>query len=288
MGGPGEQGANHSQAPSPAQAAASVRALGLPPPEIGLVLGSGLGGFAEALEAPAKVPYSAIPGFPAPAVAGHRGELVFGRVRGVPVACLSGRVHLYEGHAPSAVVFGVRLLAELGCKTVLLTNAAGGIRRGLAPGALLLLRDHVNLTGRNPLVGPNQPPLPRFPDMTRAYDPRLSELAREAAAAESILLQEGVYAGMLGPSYETPAEIRMLGALGADAVGMSTVLEVIALRQCGVRVGALSVVTNLAAGLSERPLDHTEVQTAADAARDRLGRLLEAWIERIGAEVPSG
>ena len=171
---------------------------------------------------------------------------------------------------------------------MLLTNAAGGIRSGLRPGSLLLLNDHVNLTGRNPLVGPNHPLLPRFPDMTHPYDRRLSELAREVASAEAIPLDEGVYAGMLGPSYETPAEIRMLAVIGADVVGMSTVLEVIALRQRGVRVGALSVVTNYAAGLSEKPLDHAEVQVAADAARDRLERLVSGWIERIGADVPRG
>jgi purine-nucleoside phosphorylase len=249
-----------------------------------LVLGSGLGAFADALEGAVRIPYAAIPGFPATAVAGHRGELVLGRVRGVAVACLAGRVHLYEGHSPASVVFGVRLLAELGCATVLLTNAAGGIRSGLRPGSLLLLRDHVNLTGRNPLIGSNEPPHPRFPDMTRAYDLRLSELARLVASEEGIALEEGVYAGVLGPSYETPAEIRMLATIGADVVGMSTVLEVIALRHRGVRVGALSVVTNFAAGLADAPLDHAEVQIAADSARDRLERLVSGWIARIGAE----
>jgi purine-nucleoside phosphorylase len=270
--------------PSLAQAAESVRARVPEAPRLGLVLGSGLGGFADTLESAVRVPYGDIPGFPAPHVAGHTGELVLGRVRGVRVACLSGRVHLYEGHPPARVVFGVRLLAELGCGVVLLTNAAGGIRSGLYPGALLLLRDHVNLTGQNPLIGPNEPPLPRFPDMTHPYDEGISALAQKAAQDESIELATGVYAGVLGPSYETPAEVRMLGVLGADAVGMSTVLEVIALRQRGVRVGALSVITNLAAGLSARPLDHSEVQSAADAARDRLSRLLSGWIERIAAE----
>lgn len=268
-----------------AQAAQAVRERvpGREPPKVGLVLGSGLGGFADTLEDPVRVPYAEIPGFPEPHVAGHRGELVLGRVGGVPVACLSGRVHLYEGHAPSRVVFGVRLLAELGCGVVLLTNAAGGIRSGLRPGSLLLLRDHVNLTGQNPLIGPNEPPFPRFPDMTRAYDEELCELALQTAKNERIELETGVYAGVFGPSYETPAEVRMLGVLGADAVGMSTVLEVIALRHRGVRVAALSVITNLAAGLSGRPLDHAEVQSAADDARDRLTRLMAGWIERIAA-----
>jgi purine-nucleoside phosphorylase len=195
---------------------------------------------------------------------------------------------LYEGHAPSKVVFGVRLLAALGCDTVLVTNAAGGIREGLRPGGLLLVRDHVNLTGTNALVGPNEPPFPRFPDMSAAYDVRCRELAHEVARAEALELDEGVYAGVLGPSYETPAEIRMLRTLGADAVGMSTVLEVIALRHRGVRVGAVSVITNMAAGLSNAPLDHADVQATGAAARDRLERLLSGWIERIATEVAPG
>jgi purine-nucleoside phosphorylase len=257
-------------------------------PVVGLVLGSGLGAFADTLEGAVRVAYASIPGFPATAVAGHRGELVLGRVRGVGVACLAGRVHLYEGHSPASVVFGVRLLAELGCGNVLVTNAAGGIRSGLQPGSLLLLRDHVNLTGHNPLIGSNDPAHPRFPDMTRAYDSRLSQLARLVASEAGIPLDEGVYAGVLGPSYETPAEIRMLRTIGADVVGMSTVLEVIALRHRGVRVGALSVVTNLAAGLSDALLDHAEVQAAADAARSRLELLVSGWIERIGAEASHG
>lgn len=253
---------------------------------MGVVLGSGLGGFADRLTDTVRVPYSEIPGFAEVTVAGHRGELVLGRVQDVEVACLSGRVHLYEGHAPARVVFGVRLLAALGCGSVLLTNAAGGIRPGLSPGSLLLVSDHVNLTGANPLVGPSEQSLPRFPDMTHAYDVRLRALAHEAALQEGIPLQEGVYAGVLGPSYETPAEIRMLRTLGADVVGMSTVHEVIALRHRSVRVGTVSVVTNLAAGLSARPLDHADVQTAADAAHDRLSRLLERWIAASGNEPP--
>ncbi|HSU40055.1 MAG TPA: purine-nucleoside phosphorylase [Polyangiaceae bacterium] len=265
-----------------------VEALSLGAPAIGVVLGSGLGAFAAALDGRVAVPYRDIPGFPPPSVSGHGGELVFGRVRGVLVACLSGRVHLYEGHAPNKVVFGVRLLAALGCGIVLVTNAAGGIREGLTPGGLLLLRDHVNLTGTNALVGPNEPPFPRFPDMSAAYDIRCRDIAREVARDEALELDEGVYAGVLGPSYETPAEIRMLRTLGADAVGMSTVLEVIALRHRGVRVGAVSVITNMAAGLSNAPLDHAEVQATGAAARDRLERLLSGWIERLAPEVALG
>jgi len=266
----------------------AARARAANRPRIGVVLGSGLGGFGAALSERVSVPYRDIPGFPEPSVAGHGGELLFGTVRGVEVACLTGRVHGYEGHAPDQVVLGVRLLAALGCGAVLLTNAAGGIRQGLKPGGLLLIRDHVNLTGGNPLVGPNEPPFPRFPDMSAAYDVRCRELAHEAARAEGLELEEGVYAGVLGPSYETPAEIRMLRTLGADAVGMSTVLETIALRHRGVRVGALSLITNHAAGLSDTALDHAEVQAAGVAAKDRLERLLSGWIERLGPEVTAG
>lgn len=273
---------------SVAEAAEFLRLRLAEAPRVGLVLGSGLGAYTRGLEARAAVPYSDIPGFAVSSVAGHAGELVGGRVRGVPVACLSGRVHLYEGHPVERVVFGVRVLAELGCDAVLLTNAAGGIRQGLSPGSLLLLTDHVNLTGTSPLIGPNVPGRARFPDMSQAYDPMLLSHARATAQAEGIVLEEGVYAGLVGPSYETPAEIRMLRTLGADAVGMSTVLEVLALRHAEVRVGAVSVVTNLAAGLSARPLDHAEVQAAGEAARDRLERLLSGWVQRLAPEVARG
>lgn len=257
-------------------------------PLVGMVLGSGLGAYSRSFAERAAVSYLDIPGFTPSTVPGHAGELVVGRVRGVPVACLSGRVHLYEGHSVHRVVFGVRTLAELGCHAVLLTNAAGGIRAGLSPGSLLLITDHVNLTGTNPLIGPNAPGRARFPDMSQAYDSSLLAHARATAQAEGIALEEGVYAGLVGPSYETPAEIRMLRTLGADAVGMSTVLEVIALRHASVRVGAVSVITNLAAGLSERPLDHAEVQAAGEAARDRLERLLSGWVERLSPELGHG
>jgi len=270
------------------QAAKSVQDRGGERPLVGVVLGSGLGAWSATVGGRASIPYSDIPGFPVPKVQGHGGELVVGRVRGVPIACLSGRVHLYEGHAPGSVVFGVRVLAELGCRAVLVTNAAGGIREDLSPGSLLLVSDHVNLTGTSPLIGPGEPGLPRFPDMSAAYDPTLRDLARATATAEGITLHEGVYAGLLGPSYETPAEIRMLRTLGADAVGMSTVLEVIALRHRGVRVGAVSVITNLAAGLSARPLDHAEVQATGAAAKDDIERLLSGWIERLPPELSHG
>lgn len=255
-------------------------------PAIGLVLGSGLGGFADALEDATAIPYAAIPGMPSVSIAGHAGRLVIGKIGGVSVACLQGRVHLYEGHGTDVATFGVHLLASLGCGAVLLTNAAGGINASFAPGDLMLISDHLNLTGRNPLVGPNDPELgPRFPDMTAAYDRHLRELAHGAARVSGITLREGVYAGLLGPTYETPAEVRMLRTLGADAVGMSTVLEVIALRHRGVRVGAVSCITNLAAGISSTPLDHAEVEAVGKAARGHFTALFSAWISAIGKEI---
>ncbi|MCU0680985.1 MAG: purine-nucleoside phosphorylase [Polyangiaceae bacterium] len=259
------------------------------PPALGLVLGSGLGAFGDALEDLDKTPYTAIEHMPRPAVVGHAGNLCRGRVGGVEVACLQGRVHLYEGHDGDAVTFGVRLLARLGCKAVLLTNAAGGINPGFAPGDFMLIVDHLNLTGRNPLLGPNDDTLgPRFPDLTTAYDRQLCALAREAAAGAGVTLREGIYAALLGPSYETPAEVRMIRTLGADAVGMSTVPEVIALRHQGVRVGALSCITNVAAGLGHAPLDHAEVEATAKASRDAFVSLLRSWIPLVAREVGNG
>lgn len=244
---------------------------------VGVVLGSGLGGFAALLEGAVTVAYGEVPGFRAPTVAGHAGAVVVGRCRGVPVVCLSGRTHLYEGRPPAEVVHGVRTLAALGVRTVLLTNAAGGIAPGLTPGDLLLVTDHLNLTGTSPLEGPGY----AFVDMSAAYDREVAGAARAEALTAGITLKEGVYAGLRGPSYETPAEIRMLASLGAAAVGMSTVLEVIALRALGVRVGALSCITNLAAGLGPGTLDHAEVQATAGARRGALEALLAGWIERV-------
>ncbi|WP_437323864.1 purine-nucleoside phosphorylase [Sorangium sp. So ce381] len=259
------------------------------PPRVGVVLGSGLGGWGDELAELVKVPYADIPGMPRPAVAGHPGFLCAGRVGDVPVACLQGRAHLYEGHPLAKVVFGVRVLARLGCRAVLLTNAAGGINLGFAAGDLMLLTDHLNLMGANPLVGPNDEALgKRFPDMTYAHDPRLIELARAAADDAGVALREGVYAALLGPTYETPAEIRMLRTLGADAVGMSTVPEIIALRHMGVPAAAISCVTNLAAGLTKRELDHKEVEETAREARARFTALLSAWVRRVGADVAAG
>ena len=252
-------------------------------PQVGVVLGSGLGAFADQLSAGTRIPYAEIPDMPRSSVVGHAGNFCAGSLSGVPVACLQGRAHVYEGHSHARSAFGVRLLAELGCKVVLLTNAAGGIHSSFQPGDLMLITDHLNLMGDNPLCGPNYGDGPRFPDLSRAYDSGVQELARAAARASNVILREGVYAAMLGPSYETPAEIRMLRTLGADAVGMSTVPEVIALRQIGVRVGAMSCITNLAAGISEQLLDHSEVEATARRSRDAFSAVLTGWVTSAGA-----
>jgi purine-nucleoside phosphorylase len=265
------------------EAARFVRGLGKASPTIGVVLGSGLGAFGDSLGELQKIPYAEIPNMPQSSVVGHAGNLCLGRVGAAAVACLQGRVHLYEGHDLDRVTFGVELLASLGCRAILITNAAGGIAAGFAPGDLMLIVDHINLTGRNPLVGPNDDSGPRFPDMSHVYDPALGEVARSAARELGIDLKEGVYAAMLGPSYETPAEVRMLKTLGADAVGMSTVPEVIVLRHRGVRVGAMSCITNLAAGISPTPLDHSEVEAIARKTRDRFTGLLSRWVEKAQA-----
>jgi purine-nucleoside phosphorylase len=257
------------------QALGAVRQLSSTEPAVGVVLGSGLGAFVDELAEPVMLSYGQIPHMPRPGVSGHAGRLAIGTLSGVPVACLQGRSHLYEAHTPDSVVFGVRLLARLGCRLVLLTNAAGGVGADLVPGDLMLVVDHVNLTAQNPLVGLPGPP---FIDMTDAYDPRLRACAHRAARDAGVTLKEGIYAGMLGPSYETAAEVRMLASLGVHAVGMSTVLEAIALRQVGVAVGAVSAITNAAAGRDGAILDHAHVQRIADSVRDRLTRLLRGWI----------
>jgi purine-nucleoside phosphorylase len=259
-------------------AAAFVRGRVEFAPEVGVVLGSGLGGFADDLSELKRIPYAEVPDMPRSTVPGHAGNLCLGQCLGVRVACLQGRVHAYEGHAPARVVFGVRLLAELGCRTVLLTNAAGGIAQELRAGDLMLIKDHLNLMGNSPLVGEPFAEGARFVDMTTAYDVGLRQAAERAARESGVALKQGVYAALLGPSYETPAEIRMLRALGADAVGMSTVPEVIALRQCGVRVAAMSCITNLAAGLAGHPLNHADVERTAQDSRAAFAALLTRWI----------
>jgi purine-nucleoside phosphorylase len=260
-----------------AEAARVVEPLLPSAPTLGVVLGSGLGGFADLLTGKVEIPYSAVPHLAIPTVAGHAGSLCFGGVGQARVLCLRGRVHLYEGHDVRDVVLGCRLLAALGCRSVLLTNAAGGIREGLTPGSLMLVSDHLNLTGRNPLTGSGY----AFVDLTHVYDLGIREAARRAASDVSVALHEGVYAGLLGPTYETPAEIRMLRALGADAVGMSTVVEAIALRHLGVRVGAASCITNLAAGLSGALLSHAEVEDTARKARGAFEAVLARWVELL-------
>jgi purine-nucleoside phosphorylase len=255
-------------------------------PRVGVVLGSGLGGFASRLTDRLEIPYETIPHWPVSTAEGHAGRLILGRLGELPVAVMAGRAHLYEGYRPDQVVFGVRVLGRLGARALVLTNAAGGINPAFQRGLLVLISDHINLQGANPLVGPNEESLgPRFPDMTEAYSVRLRQIARETAAELGIPVAEGVYAAMLGPSYETPAEIRFLRIIGADLVGMSTVPEVIAARHMGLSVLAISCVTNMAAGLAPGPLSHREVLETGEMVRDRLSRLLEALLPRIAAEV---
>ena len=252
-------------------------------PTVGVVLGSGMGAVADRVESRVVIPYEEIPEFPATSVPGHAGKLVVGLLSGVPVAVLQGRVHLYEGASAEDVTFGVRLLGWFGVRSMLLTCAAGAVNPAFAPGQLVRIADQLNLTGANPLTGPNDDRLgTRFPDMGAPYDARLGELLDACAARVGPALPSGVYAGLAGPSYETPAEIRMLRTLGADLVGMSTVLEVIAARHAGLRVAALALVTNLAAGLAPAPIDHDEVLAAGAEARERLGCLLAAWVAEAG------
>jgi len=254
-------------------------------PAAGIILGSGLNGLADRLEHAVVIPYEEIPGFPVSRVPGHRARLVVGElpVEGgaIPVVAMQGRAHGYEGWSADDVAFGARVLCGLGVKLLLVTNAAGGVNPAFAPGDLVRIVDHLNLSGLNPLVGENDDRIgPRFPDLTDAYDPGLGALLAQVAAERSIPLRAGVYACLLGPSYETPAEIRMLRALGADVVGMSTVPEVIAARHMGVRVVGISVVTNLAAGLSRRTLSHAEVAETAGRVEASLTTLVTGFLAR--------
>lgn len=265
---------------------AAVRARVPATPVIGVVLGSGLGGFGDTLDRLVKLPYGELPHLPISRVPGHSGNLCFGEVRGVPVVCMQGRVHYYEGHSIEACVHGARTMARLGVDRVLLTNAAGGVEASWSAGDLMIVTDHLNLMGTSPLLGPNDDALgPRFPDMTEAYDVTLRERLNAVGAATGVSLRAGVYAALTGPSYETPAEIRMLRALGAQAVGMSTVPEVLALRHMGVKVAALSCITNLAAGITKAVLNHAEVEAVAKARRGALVGLIAGWIEEV-AKLP--
>ena len=273
--------------PDPAQQALNEAAglvrqrLGKRQPELAVVLGSGLGFLEEKVEAAIRIPYEDIPGFPRPTVPGHEGRLVAGKLSGREVLVQSGRFHMYEGHTAQTCALPVRLFASIGIKTLLLTNAAGGVRRTFRPGALMLIADHVNLSFRNPLTGPVFPGEERFPDMSDPYDRKLREIARRVASREHVALDEGVYAGLLGPSYETPAEVRMLDRLGIDAVGMSTVVEVIVARARGIRCLGISTITNAASGISATKLSHQEVMEAAEAVKEDLARLVQGIIGEV-------
>jgi purine-nucleoside phosphorylase len=257
-------------------------------PRLAVVLGSGLAGFLSAVENRQEIPYPEIPGWPASTVPGHPGKLVFGSLGPAPVAILAGRSHLYEGLDPKRVTLGVRVLAALGVKTLILTNAAGAIREEFTPGSLVALSDHVNLQGTNPLIGPNDDSLgPRFPDMSEVYSPRLRALARSAAAQLGFPLREGVYAAMLGPSYETPAEIRFLRTIGCDLVGMSTVPEAIAARHAGLELLAISCVTNWAAGVKPGAIHHADVLERGSQASGQLARLLQLVLQNLAATDPN-
>jgi purine-nucleoside phosphorylase len=271
-------------------AAGAIRGKTRDAAAVGLVLGSGLGTFAEGLADRVAIPFDRIPHFPVPSgIVGHAGELVLGRVGKTPVVVLSGRVHYYEGRTMSEVVFPARVLARLGVKAVILTNAAGGVRLTFRPGDLMVLTDHINALGANPLVGANEDALgPRFPDMSTVYDARLRRVVKEEARRLRIPLRQGVYVGLQGPSYETPAEIRMWRKLGADAVGMSTVPEAIALRHAGVRVVGISTITNMAAGILKKTLDHAEVMETARRVGARFVQLLGAAVPRIAAAIEKG
>jgi purine-nucleoside phosphorylase len=264
------------------EAADAVRArLGGRKPTAAIVLGSGLGQFAERLTDAVRIPYAEIPHFPAPTVIGHSGELVAGSLQGRTVLVQSGRFHMYEGHPASLTALPVRVFARLGVGTVVLTNAAGGIRRGYGSGTVMLIADQINLSFRNALFGPALPGEIRFPDMSDPYDPGLRAIAREVARRRKIPLAEGVYVGLLGPSYETPAEVRMLERLGADAVGMSTVLEVIAARAAGLRCLGFSAITNPAAGVTLSKLDHLEVMEVAYRIAGELAALIEGVVAEL-------
>jgi xanthosine phosphorylase len=250
-------------------------------PRVGIVLGSGLGAVADAVEDPVVVGYEDLPGFPRPTVFGHAGRAVLGSISGVPVAVLQGRAHLYEGGDLGPLRTPVRALREAGAEILVLTNAAGSLRPSVGPGSLMAIIDHINMTGVNLLMGPNDEAIgPRFPSMRDAYDPVLLDVLRASAADQGIELAEGVYLAVTGPSFETPAEIRAYATLGADAVGMSTVQETILARHCGLRVAAVSVITNLAEGMSDEPLSHEQTLRAAETGAGDLSRLLLEFIGR--------
>jgi purine-nucleoside phosphorylase len=255
-------------------------------PQIGLVLGSGLGGFADSLTEATRISYADIPAFPRSTAIGHAGQMVLGKSGAVPVAAMQGRVHLYEGYSAQEVAFPMRVFGRMGIRAVILTNAAGGINLNYQQGALVLIRDHINLQGTNPLVGPNDDRFGvRFPDMTQAYAREYRASAKEEAGKLGMTLHEGVYAALLGPSYETPAEIKYLRTIGADLVGMSTAFEVIAARHMGIKVLAISCVTNMAAGIIDQPLSHQEVMETGERVKTSFEALLRAVLPRIAHDL---
>jgi len=255
-------------------------------PRVGLVLGSGLGGFADSLSEASRIPYVKIPAFPRSTAIGHAGQMVMGKAGSVSVAAMQGRVHLYEGYSAQEVAFPMRVFGRMGIRAVILTNAAGGINLSYQQGALVLIRDHINLQGANPLVGTNDDRFGvRFPDMTQAYAKDYREMARGEAGKLGMTLHEGVYAGLLGPSYETPAEIAYLRTIGADLVGMSTVAEVIAARHMAMKVLAISCVTNMAAGILDQPLSHEEVMETGERVKGVFEALLKAVLPRVALDV---
>lgn len=265
------------------RAADVVRAaLGGVQPRVAIVLGSGLGQLTDRVTNPVRIPYGNVPGFHVPTVLGHKGELVAGTLGGVPVIMQSGRFHMYEGHTAQVSALPTRVFASLGADTLIVTNAAGGIRRAFGPGTLMLISDHLNLTGRNPLEGEVLPGETRFPDMTVAYDAGLRALAHLVAIKQGTALAEGVYAALFGPTYETPAEIRMLERLGADAVGMSTAPETIVARARGMRVLGISTITNAAAGISHELMNHADVMEVANRVAEKLANLVTGVVEEIG------
>jgi purine-nucleoside phosphorylase len=265
-----------------ARAAEAVRArIGGATPVAGVILGSGLGGLAARIVDPVAIPFAEVPGFPTATVVGHAGKLIAGTLGGRPVVALAGRFHMYEGHPAPLAGFPVRVLHALGARVLFVSNAAGGIRRSFRAGDLMLIRDHLNLMFQNPLVGALEPGDIRFPDMSEPYDPSLGESLRAHAAALGIPLQEGVYGALLGPTYETPSEVRMLATLGADAVGMSTVPEVIVARAIGMRVAGISCITNLASGISPHALSHAEVLETTTLVAERFESLVERFVAAL-------
>lgn len=254
-------------------------------PEVALVLGSGLGGYASNMDVRCEVPYSEIEGFPVSTVPGHDGRFLFGYVKGVPVVAMKGRIHYYEGYDMTDIVLPIRLMGMLGAKTLVLTNAAGGINMDFTPGDLMIIKDHISAFVPSPLRGENLDELgPRFPDMSKIYDRGLMEYLRASAAENGFEMKEGVYLQFQGPNFETPTEIKMFRGLGADAVGMSTVCEAIAARHMGLRIAAVSCITNMAAGILDQPLSHEEVQETADKVAGKFEKLITGLIARIGEE----